>query len=487
MNKIHNDTTKESGHVVSFFSGVAKIEGLPHVFIHEILTDAEGVSVAMVIGFTEEQTEALFFDEQFDITKPIFRSGSPFSISVSDSYIGRTIDGAGRPIDEFGPMTHEHEMPVFLQAPPTMHRKPVTRPLTTGIKIIDTMLPLGRGQRELIVGDRKLGKSTLATDIILNQKNAETPVYCVYVSCGQREQKVHEIVSLFEKHNAFLYTSVIAATAGSSFLEQYIAPFVGCTIAEHFRNTGRDALIIYDDLSKHAKVYRDIALILGRVPGREAYPGDIFSLHAGLLERAAQLSDDQSGGSLTAIPIVETQEGDVTSFIPTNIISITDGQIYLERGLFQKGFLPAVNVGLSVSRIGSQVQPEVLKNVLGGIRLALAQHKELQKLSQLETVVSESVKKNIHRGDLLLELLKQPKHTNVTYPEQTVLFYAVENGFFDDISEAQWGEFKAFLLALLESRYMKVLNTIREGVFDRDVKKKIEAIVTDFKEEFLSA
>lgn len=478
---------KEGGTVVSFYSGVAKIEGLSQVFIHEVLNDEAAHPVAMVIGFTKDVVEALFFDTHFDITKPVFRSTLPFSVCVSDAYIGRVVDGLGVPIDGLGPITGVQTMPIFLQAPPIMHRKPITRPLTTGVKIIDTMLPLGRGQRELIIGDRKLGKSTLATDIILNQKNAESPVHCIYVACGQREQKAQEIVSLFEQHNAFLYSSIVAATVGDSFLAQYIAPFVGCTIAEHFRNTGRDALVVYDDLSKHAKVYRDISLILGRVPGREAYPGDIFSLHAGLLERAAQLSDDQSGGSLTALPIVETQEGDVTAFIPTSIISITDGQIYLERGLFQKGFLPAVNVGLSVSRVGLQVQPAVLQDVLMGVRLALAQHKELQKLSQLETVVSEAVKRSIHRGDLLLELLKQYKHTNVTYPEQTVLFYAVENGFFDDITKEQWGEFKIFLLELLKSRYMSVLETIRLGTFDTVVKQQVAAIVLDFKQEFLAS
>lgn len=486
MTDTYNENQSGVGSIISFYSGVAKISGLDRVFIHEVLNDSEKNPVGIVIGFTENQVEALFYEENFDITRPVFRSGHSFSVGVSDKYIGRVIDGFGNPVDGLGPINAENRMPVFLQAPPTINRKPVTRPLITGIKIIDTMLPLGRGQRELIIGDRKLGKSTIATDIVLNQKKALEPVQCIYVLCGQREQKVKELVYTLEEHNAFLYTTVVSATAGSSYLSQYLAPFVGCTIAEHFRNSGRDALIVYDDLSKHAKVYRDIALILGRVPGREAYPGDIFSLHAGLLERAAQLSDDQSGGSLTALPIIETQEGDVTAFIPTNIISITDGQIYLERGLFQKGFLPAVNVGLSVSRIGSQVQPEVLKNVLGGIKLSLAQHKELQKLSQLETVVSETVKKSIHRGDLLLELLKQVKHTNVTYPEQTVLFYAVENGFFDDISQEQWSEFKIFLLELIQSRYAKVLNSIRSGVFDKKVKKRIEAIVADFKQEFLS-
>ncbi|MCA9353964.1 MAG: F0F1 ATP synthase subunit alpha [Candidatus Kaiserbacteria bacterium] len=483
----HRDTTvTEAGYVVSFYAGVATLRGLPKVFLHEVLSDESGRSAAVVIGFTHDVVEALFVDEQFDVTRPVFRSGKQFSISVSDAFIGRVVDGLGRSLDEYASIPEGFESSVFLEPPPIIHRKPITRPLVTGIKVIDTTLPLGRGQRELIIGDRKLGKSTIAMDVVLNQKYAKSPVQCVYVSCGQRVQKVDELVAKFNEHNAFLYSTVVAATTSESYLSQYLAPFIGCTIAEHFRNTGRDALVVYDDLSRHAKVYRDISLILGRVPGREAYPGDIFSLHAVLLERAAQLSDDQSGGSLTALPIIETQEGDVTAYIPTNIISITDGQIYLERGLFQKNFLPAVNVGLSVSRVGSQVQPKVLKEVLGGIRLALAQHKELQKLSQLETTVSEGVMQDIHRGNLLLELLKQDKHTHVTSPEQTVLFYAVENGYFDDFTEDEWSDFMSYLLDLFRSRHKPLLSQIDAGVFDDVIKRRIEKIVTEFKEEFLT-
>ena len=320
---------------------------------------------------------------------------------------------------------------------------------------------------------------------MLNQKHSEPTVYCIYVICGQKEQKVHELVSLFEQKNALLYTTIVAAPASATFAEQYLAPFVGCAIGEYFRDNGEDALVVYDDLSKHAKVYRDISLLLERAPGREAYPGDIFSLHAELLERAAQLSKEKGGGTLTALPIIETQEGDITSFIPTNLISITDGQIYLEQGLFQKGFLPAVNVGLSVSRVGSQAQPDILQKVVGGIRLALAQHKELQKLSQLETVVSNEAKKKIHRGNLMLELLKQGKHTNIQWPEQVVLFYIVEQGFFDDIEKKKWSNFEVLLLKLVRSRYRNVLQKIRKGEFDEKIKIKIQEIVKDFRQEFL--
>jgi len=475
---------KEIGYVVSFFAGVAKVQGLPHIFLHEVLLDETDKAVAVVIGFDEKFVEALFFDEKFNLKKPVFRSFQPFSIPISENFTSRIIDGLGNSMDGLGSIQGK-AISVFQQAPPIINREPVSTPLSTGIKIIDTNLPLGRGQRELIIGDRKLGKSTIAIDTVLNQKYAEPPVYCIYVICGQKEQKVRELISIFEKQNALLYTTVVAASADTSFAEQYLAPFVGCAIGEYFRDNGKDALVIYDDLSKHAKVYRDVSLLLERSPGREAYPGDIFSLHAGLLERAAKLSKEKGGGTLTALPIVETQEGDISSFIPTNLISITDGQIYLENGLFQKGFLPAVNVGLSVSRVGSQAQPNILKKVVGGIRLALAQHKELQKLSQLETVVSNEAQKKIYRGDLMLELLKQEKHTNVEWPEQTVLFYAVEQGFFDDIKKEKWGHFEIRLLELARNRYPNVLQKIKSGVFDEKIKVKIQEIVNDFKQEFL--
>ncbi|RMD61497.1 F0F1 ATP synthase subunit alpha, partial [Candidatus Parcubacteria bacterium] len=355
------------GRVVAYFSGVAKIEGLNGVFIHETLVTKKGEEVALVIGFDEHYVEALFFRNLEDIRAPLYRSGKLFSLSLSPTITGRVLDGLGKPRDGLGPLLGK-EIPVFREAPPIIDRAPVTMPLTTGIKMIDTALPIGRGQRELIIGDRKLGKSTIAIDAVLHQRHAAPPVRCVYVLCGQKERQLNELLALFEERNTLLYTTVVAGLAGESYASQYLAPFVGCAIGEYFRDKGEDALVIYDDLSKHAKVYRSIALLLERPPGRESYPGDIFSLHASLLERAAKLNEKQGGGSLTALPIVETQEGDITSFIPTNLISITDGQIYLERGLFQKGFLPAINVGLSVSRVGSKAQPHALTRVVKGIR-----------------------------------------------------------------------------------------------------------------------
>ncbi len=477
--------TKEIGHIVSFFSGVAQIKGLPHVFLHETLLDETNTEVAIVVGFDENFVEALFFEEKFDLEKPVFRSFKPFSIPISSNYIGRIVNGLGKPIDSLGDIKGK-QTPIFQQSPQIIEREIITQPLSTGIKIIDTNLPIGKGQRELIIGDRKLGKTVIAVDTILNQKDAKPRVNCIYVACGQKKQKIQDLISLFEKHNTFLYSTIVAASAGVSFAEQYLAPFVGCSIAEYFRNNGQDALIVYDDLSKHAKIYRDISLLLKRAPGREAYPGDIFSLHAGLLERAAKLSEKKGGGSLTALPIVETQESDITSFIPTNLISITDGQIYLENNLFQKGFLPAINIGLSISRIGSKAQPPILRKIVGNIRLILAQHKELQKLSQLETIVSAEAKNKMLRGDLLLEFLKQEKHTNVNWQEQVILFYLINKGVFDDIGKNKQNVFETFLLELIRNQHHNLLEQIENGKFDKQIKQKIEKIANNFKKEFLA-
>ncbi|PIR43719.1 F0F1 ATP synthase subunit alpha [candidate division WWE3 bacterium CG10_big_fil_rev_8_21_14_0_10_32_10] len=481
-----NENVKEIGHVFSYYNGVAKVKGLPNVFLNEVLLNDTGESVALVIGFDNIYVETLFFDENYDSNKPLYRSNQIFSIPISKNYLGRVVDGLGRSKDDLGNIQGELKN-VYSQAPNIINREPVFNPINTGIKTIDVNLPIGRGQRELIIGDKKLGKSTLALDIVLNQKESDKPVYCVYVLCGQKKRFLEELLTHIKQNQSNLYTVVVAATAEDSLLSQYMAPFVGCTIAEYFRDTGNDALIVYDDLSKHAKVYRTISLLLERSPGREAYPGDIFYLHAGLLERSCKLSKKLGGGSLTALPIIQTEEGDITSFIPTNLISITDGQIYLERGLFQKGFLPAVNVGLSVSRVGSKVQPKLLKKVTGGLRLSLAQHKQLQKLVQLETNVSTDTAKKIYRGELITELLKQDKNTNVTWPEQVVLFYMVENGFFDDLEKEKWGEFEHFLLRLINGRYKQVLISISKEVWDTSTEEQINNIAQDFKQEFLSS
>ncbi len=476
---------QDIGRISSLFAGVARVTGFKSAKLHEVIVDSRGNDVGLVIGFTKDYVEVLLFDEFLDPQTPLLLSGKEFTVPINDDILGRVIDGLSKPIDMFGKLEGKR-FPVFREAPAVMDREPVKVPLSTGIKIIDTNLPLGRGQRELIVGDRKLGKSTIAIDTVLNQKRVDPKVYCVYVVIGQKESQLKDLLSILDRHNAFLYTTVVAATAGSSYANQYLAPFVGTAIAEYFRDSGKDALIVYDDLSKHAKVYRDISLLLKRAPGREAYPGDVFSLHAKLLERSAKLSKKKGGGSLTALPIVETLEGDISAFIPTNIISITDGQIYLERGLFEKGFIPAVNVGLSVSRVGSAAQPDILKDVTSGIRLALAQHKQLQKLSQLETTVSDKMQKSIHRGDLILALLKQQKHTIVTPEEQTILFYAVETGLFDDIGSEHWARLETYLLDLIRGRYIRMVGKLKQGVFDEKIKDQIKELVDEFKQEFVN-
>ncbi|CAN5162887.1 F0F1 ATP synthase subunit alpha [soil metagenome] len=474
----------EIGHIVSHYSGVIKIQGLPTVRLHEVLLDEQGREVALVIGFDELYVEGLLFDDGVDLTISLFSSQRVFSIPVSDEYIGRIVDGFGLPIDDLSQIAGEMSS-VFREAPSIIERSSVERPLISGIKIIDTALPLGRGQRELIIGDRKIGKSTLGLDIILNQKHNAPPLYCIYVLCGQKTRQFEETIKLFKNNGTFLYTVIVYAPSDSSFANQYLAPFVGCAIGEYFRDQGKDALIVYDDLTKHAKVYRSISLLLERAPGREAYPGDIFSLHAGLLERAAQLHETKGGGSLTAIPIVETQEGDITSFIPTNIISITDGQIFLERGLFQKDFLPAVNVGLSVSRIGSHAQPPMLTQVTGGIRLALAQHKELQKLTQLETVVSKTAQKTIFRGELILELLKQDKHTYLSFEEESILFYVVEQGYFDEIHITDWSSVERHFLELLRTKHVPILHELKKDGFTDITHALIDTFIQEFKQQFI--
>ena len=475
---------KNTGKIISIFSGVIKIKNLRNVFLHEVLLDQNDNEIALVVGFNDNIVEAILFNENFDNKNKIYRSFRKFSIKISENIIGRVVNGFGNEIDGFNALKGEN-FSVFSEAPAVNDRKPVTRPLTTGIKIIDTNLPLGRGQRELIIGDRKLGKSSIAIDTVLNQKNIKEPIYCIYVLIAQKSQKIEEVISLFEKNNSFLYTTIVAVDADSTFAEIYLAPFVGSTIGEYFRDRGKDALVIYDDLSKHAKAYRDFSLLLERNPGREAYPGDIFSLHAKLLEKPAQLSDKKGGGSLTALPIIETQEGDITAFIPTNIISITDGQIYLENDLFQKDFLPAVNIGLSVSRLGSSVQPKILKETVGNIRLLLAQHKELQNLIKLETIKNKKTLQKFHRGELILELLKQDLNTKISWPEQVILFYTVENGFFDDLQKEMWYHFQKIFLELIRNRHFKILERIENGFFDMEEKNKIKKIVSEFKEEFL--
>jgi len=474
---------KEIGHIFSSFSGVVKIVGLPHVFLHEILVDENSKPQAIVVGFDEEFVDALLFDKLFESSKPLFRSKQIFSISITQKILSRVLNGLGQPRDGLAEI-HGEKFPVFKLAPPIIDREPVDTPLSTGIKVIDATLPIGRGQRELIIGDRKLGKTTLGVDTVLNQKKADPPVFCIYVLCGKKQRELDRIVEIFRYFGAFSYSLIVASLASDSLAQKYLAPFVGMTIGEYFRDRGLDALIVIDDLTKHAKVWRDISLLLERPPGRESYPGDIFSLHARLLERAAKLSKKKGQGSLTALPIIETEEGDIASFIPTNLISITDGQIYLERGLFDKGFIPAVNIGLSVSRVGAKAQPRALKEVTSGLRLSLSQQKELQKLVQLETKVSQEAQKKIRRGDLILEALKQEKHKVLGWEEEVVLFFGLENGYFDEIDLEKWQEFEARFIDFFNNYHSDLLQEIKRGDFSDSIKKKLRKVIEEFVQHF---
>jgi F-type H+-transporting ATPase subunit alpha len=481
-----NNSSRQAGRVVAIFSGIARLDGPESVSIHEILSTEDGEPAGIVIGFDERFVDILLFDDEFNQEQPLFPTNKTFQIPVSDKITGRIINGIGEPIDGFAALSGEPRE-VFAQAPEIIKRHPVDTPLTTGIKVIDSTLPLGRGQRELIIGDRKLGKSTVAQDVIINQKNISSPVYCIYVLCGQPEQKLKRLISLFTEESALNYTTIVAASAGSSFAELYLCVQIGCVIGEYFRDKGEDALIVYDDLSQHARAYRDISLLLGRAPGREAYPGDIFSLHASLLERSARLSKTNGGGSLTALPIIETQEGDITGFIPTNLISITDGQIYFDQGLYQKRFLPAINIELSVSRVGSQAQPPVMREVTKHLRLTLAQQRELKKLSLLETSVSKISQVKLRRGDLLLELLKQDKHTRVDWPEQTILFYAVNEGLLDDLTPRVWIDLHDLFLDNIRTYQKPLLEKISQGHFTDTEKEQVKKAVQQFKEEFVKS
>ena len=475
--------TKEIGHIYSYYEGVVKIHGLPNVFIHEILTWGDKKPAGLVIGFNTYFVEAILFKNDADISRPVFRSKKLFSISLSDKYIGRIVNGLGEPIDNLGEIEEKNVSPVFKESPRIIDRQPVVVPLETGIKVIDTVLPIGRGQRELIIGDRKLGKTTIALDAIINQKFANPPVHCIYVFCGQKEQKLKEVQYILEKYGAMEYTTIVSAPSSDSLVSQYLAPYVGCTIAEYFRDQEQDALIVYDDLTAHAKIYREISLLLERPPGREAYPGDIFSLHATLLERACKLSNDKGAGSMTALPIIETLEGDITSFIPTNLISITDGQIYLERDLFEQGFLPAINVGLSVSRVGSQAQLPILKKTVGNLRLKLSQYREMKKLTRLETTINENIKVKLHRGKLLTQLLIQEKHKLVSTEKDVILFYAVQQGLLDDIDEEKMLNYETLLLEIINSKHQNILIKIRKGIFNDQTKSNIENIIKNIKDK----
>lgn len=468
----------EIGKVISIKDGVAQIRGLKSVKAGEMVQFVSANIFGMALNLEKDSVGVVVFGDDFKIKEGdiVNVTNSLMSIKVSEGLLGRVVDALGNPIDGKGIIHDTVTMRVERKAPGIITRKSVTEPLQTGIKAIDALLPIGRGQRELIIGDRQTGKTTIAIDTILNQKNVNKPdaidVFCIYVGIGQKRSTILNIKNTLEKNGALYYTTIVAATASESAPLQFLAAYAGCTIGEYFRDSGRHALIIYDDLSKHAVAYRQMSLLLRRPPGREAFPGDIFYIHSRLLERAAKLNVNFGGGSLTALPVVETQAGDVSGYVPTNIISITDGQIFLEKELFYKGIRPAINVGLSVSRVGSAAQIVPLKKVAGSLKLELAMFREIQIFSQFDTDIDDSTKRLLKKGQLLTELLKQPQNQPLSVAEQIIVLTAGIYGYLDNVPLHKIAETEKDILNFINqydifTPYFESISEIK----DYDVKK----------------
>ncbi len=476
----------EVGVVYYVGDGVARAYGLENVMANEVV-EFEGGTKGLAFNLEEDNVGIIILGSETNIREGsvVRRTGRILDAPVGEGLIGRVIDPLGNPLDGKGEIEYEYRSPVEKIAPGVITRKSVHEPLQTGIKAIDSMIPIGRGQRELIIGDRATGKTTICIDTILNQK--DTDVYCIYVAIGQKRSTTARIIELLERHGAMEYTTVVVASATDPASLQYLAPFVGCTIGEYFRDNGKHALIIYDDLSKHAEAYRQLSLLMRRPPGREAYPGDVFYLHSRLLERAAKLNDELGAGSLTALPIIETKAGDVAAYIPTNVISITDGQIYLEPDLFNKGVRPAINVGLSVSRVGGAAQIKAMKQVAGSLRLDLAQFRELEAFVQFASELDPATQKTIQRGLRLVELLKQEPYNPIPVEKQIVAIFAGTNGYLDDLPVEAVRKFEKELYSYLDNERPDILKEIREKkVLDEVLKKKIEEALKDFKKKFVA-
>ena len=480
----------EVGKVLSVGDGIARVYGLDNVQAGEMVEFNDG-SKGMALNLENDNVGIVIFgdDRQIKEGDTVKRTKSIVDVPVGKELLGRVLDGLGNPIDGKGSLNKSIKRErVEVKAPGIIPRKSVNEPMQTGLKAIDSLIPIGRGQRELIIGDRQTGKTAVAVDTIINQKkinetnNEKKKLYCVYVAIGQKRSTVAQIVKTLEDAGAMKYTTVVSATASDSAPLQFLAPYTGCTIGEYFRDNGMHALIIYDDLSKQAVAYRQMSLLLRRPPGREAYPGDVFYLHSRLLERAAKLNENEGGGSLTALPIIETQAGDVSAYIPTNVISITDGQIFLETELFNQGIRPAVNVGLSVSRVGSAAQTKAMKKVAGSIKLELAQYREMAAFAQFGSDLDASTQKLLNRGSKLTELLKQNQYSPLTVAEQVVVIYSGVKGFLDDIDLNKIKEFENKLLDKIKSDNMELLNSIdTTGKLDENNELILTKIIEDLK------
>lgn len=489
------DNTKweEIGKVVEVGDGILKISGLLNVQAQEVLTIEAGDKKirAVALNLEEDSVGALVLGDFGEIKSgdTVKRTKQLLSIPVGEQLLGRVLDPLGNPIDGKGPLFSDKDKPQFnlmeQSAPNVIDRESVNQPLHTGIKAIDSMIPIGRGQRELIIGDRQTGKTAVALDMIINQiqDNPKNPPVCIYVAVGQKESKVAKIVETLKNQGAFEYTVVVSASASSPASFWYLAPFAGAAIGEYFRDKGKDAVVVYDDLSKHAWAYRQISLLLRRPPGREAYPGDVFYLHSRLLERAAKLSKEKGGGSLTALPIIETQLGDVTAYIPTNVISITDGQIYLESDLFFQGMRPAVNVGLSVSRVGSSAQTKAMKKVAGKLRLELAQFRELQTFVQFASDVDEATKQRINKGRIVTEILKQSDLAPISFEKQVLVLYAALNDYFAKFEPSKMVEIEKKYLEYFENLHKDIIEKIKtEKAISDELEGEIKEVISSFIE-----
>ena len=479
-----NVDINEVGKVIGIGDGIAKVYGLSNVMAGEMVEFENGVR-GQVLNLEESSVGIVVLGEYDKIREgmSVKRLAALLEVPVGDALVGRVVNPLGEPLDNKGPIEASEKRFVEEKAPGIMARKSVHEPLQTGIKAIDALVPVGRGQRELIIGDRQTGKTTLAIDTIINQKGQD--MICIYVAIGQKQSTVAALVKKLEEAGAMEYTIVVNAGASDPSAMQFLAPYAGVTMAEYFRDNGRHAVIFYDDLSKHAVAYREMSLILRRPPGREAYPGDVFYLHSRLLERAAKLSDELGAGSITAFPIIETQAGDVSAYIPTNVISITDGQIFLETDLFNSGIRPAINVGLSVSRVGGAAQIKAIKKVSGTLRLDLASYRELQAFAQFASDLDEYSRHQLERGARMTELLKQPPYSPIPVEKQVVIIYAGTKGFLDDIPVSEITRFEQEFYSFMDAKYSSVLEKIRESkALDADTEEELKKAIEDFKSQF---
>ncbi len=476
----------EVGTVVSVGDGIARVYGLENVMAGELLDFPHEVR-GLALNLEESQVGVVLLGDYTEIREgdQVKRTGRIMEVPVGEAMIGRVVDALAKPIDGRGPIVTDKSLAVERIAPGVIDRQPVKEPLQTGIKAIDSMIPIGRGQRELIIGDRQTGKTAVAIDTIINQKGQN--VICVYVAIGQKRSTVAQVVKTLQENGAMEYTIIVSASASEPAPMQYIAPYAGCAIGEYFRDSGRHALLIYDDLSKHAAAYREISLLLRRPPGREAYPGDVFYLHSRLLERAAKLSDQNKGGSLTALPIIETQAGDVSAYIPTNVISITDGQIFLESDLFNSGVRPAVNVGISVSRVGGNAQIKAMRQVAGTLRLDLAQYRALAAFAQFGSDLDKATQNQLARGQRLVEILKQGQYSPLSVEKQVIIIFAGTNGYLDDIEVAKCRAFETALHRVIDTSHPSLLLKLREKkAIDDEIKALLVAAIKEAKEKFLA-